>query len=123
MDQEYYRCDMPMGGTEYTVSQIISKIAAEGSQYFSLGMTWVLVENEYVSDEAGYQIIKEANHKETFLAKVFENADKNLQYKNKFRPVNKPGYFYRPADSDPELLIRFLSLWSKGCLHKRLQKC
>lgn len=111
MDQEYYKSDMPMGGTEFTVSQIIKKTAEEGSEYFSLGMTWVLVANEYVSDEAGYQVIKNANEKDTFLAKVFENADKNLQYKNKFRPVNKPGYFYRPADSDPELLIRFLSLF------------
>lgn len=111
MDQEYYRSDMPMGGTEFTVSQIIKKIASEGSEYFSLGMTWVLVKDEYVSDNAGYRVIQEADQKDTFLTKVFENADKNLQYKNKFRPVNKPSYFYRSADSEPELLIRFLSLF------------
>lgn len=111
MDQEYYRCDMPTGGTEFTVSEIIRKIASEGSKYFSLGMTWVLVKDEYVSDNAGYRVIQEADQKETFLTKVFENADKNLQYKNKFRPVNTPSYFYRSADSEPELLIRFLSLF------------
>ena len=111
MDQEYYRSDMPMGGTEYTVSEIIKKIASEGSKYFSLGMTWVLVKDEYVSDNAGYRVIQEADQKDTFLTKVFENADKNLQYKNKFRPVNKPSYFYRSEDSEPELLIRFLSLF------------
>ena len=123
MDQEYYDPEMPMGGIEYAVVEIINCLKNEGCRYFSLGMTWGIIDNSQGSDQEGHALLAEMKQKETFLSKIFEQGEKNYRFKNKFQPVNDVSCFYRSAGTQPEVIIRFLSMFmEKGVPFAEIQK-
>jgi acyl transferase domain-containing protein/tryptophanase/acyl carrier protein len=123
MDQEYYSPEMPMGGVEYAVVEIINCLRNEGCRYFSLGMTWGVIDHTQGSDEAGKALLAGMKEKETFLSKVFELGEKNYRFKNKFQPANDVSCFYRPTETKPQVIIRFLSMFmEKGVPFAEIQK-
>jgi acyl transferase domain-containing protein/tryptophanase/acyl carrier protein len=123
MDQEYYRPEMPVGGTEYAVVEIINRLKNEGCGYFSLGMTWGVIDDTVGSDVAGKALLAGMKEKETFLSKVFELGEKNYRFKNKFQPARDVSCFYRPTETKPEVIIRFLSVFmEKGVPFGEIQE-
>jgi polyketide synthase PksL len=123
MDQEYYRPDMPIGGIEYALVEIINCLKSEGCRYFSLGMTWGVSDYTQGSDQEGRALLAEMKQKDTFLSRIFEQGEKNYRFKNKFQPVNDASCFYRSAGTQPEVIIRFLSMFmEKGVAFAEIQK-
>jgi acyl transferase domain-containing protein/tryptophanase len=123
MDQEYYSPDMPIGGIEYAVVEIIKCLRNEGCQYFSLGMTWGVIDHTQGSDQAGKALLADMKEKDTFLSKVFELGEKNYRFKNKFQPVSDVSCLYRPSETKPDVIIRFLSMFmEKGVPFTEIQK-
>ncbi|WP_256096836.1 beta-ketoacyl synthase N-terminal-like domain-containing protein [Pseudoalteromonas luteoviolacea] len=93
MDLEFYAADMPLGGLEYAISQIIEQLITEGCELFSLGATLgpKLSPSENMDpDLDGMLDILRAQD-------IFDDQG-NLQFKNKFRPENKTIFLSRPAD-------------------------
>jgi len=100
MDSEFYGSEMPLGGLEFTIINIIEILKAEGYSLFSLGVTW--------GSELG-----DSARSEVKVQKVLENLrDRNIfdgrgnfQFKNKFRPENRLIYLYRPLGSGADNVV------------------
>ncbi len=111
MDLEFYRADMPMGGLEFTIVNIIDTLKREGCQYFSLGAT------------LGTQLFDHSNA-DAALAKTLRevqqagmlNGNANFQFKNKFRFRVDPLFICRPRDSKPETFLNLLMLLANPVL-------
>ena len=99
MDLEFYGADMPAGGLEFAIVNIIQQLSEEGVKSFSLGTTFGAV-----LDDGSNQY--EENQVSIFLRELREdnifNGVGNLQFKNKFRPNNSPLYLCRPKNSEVE---------------------
>lgn len=94
MDLEFYGKDMPMGGLEFAIVNIIQTLAAEGCSMLSMGGTYgCRLESSPNADPEVDKILDDL-HKQ----KIF-NDEGNLQFKNKFRPENKTIYLCRPVGS------------------------
>lgn len=92
MDLEFYGRDMPLGSTEYALSQIIALFAAEDRRLVSLGLTMGtgLFEHENGAPEV-HKLFEQLRNAD------YLNGDANAQYKNKYRPVTTTMYLARPA--------------------------
>ena len=92
MDLEFYSREMPLGGLEYAIVQIIGKLVDEGNQVLSLGGTYgCKLEPSKHADPEVDQILDDLR-----LQNIF-NDEGNLQFKNKFRPENGVIYLCRPT--------------------------
>src|SRR5260370_38216007 len=101
MEFEFYPPDMPMGGLEFAIVKIIKVLVAEGCDVLSLGGTYGCKLNSSANaDPEIDKILDDLREQDIF------NDEGNLQFKNKFRPENKPIFLYRPAGSaDPANVI------------------
>ncbi|NOT89833.1 MAG: SDR family NAD(P)-dependent oxidoreductase [Lysobacter sp.] len=94
MDLEFYGADMPLGGLEFAIVNIIETLIAEGCGLFSLGGTYgVKLGDSPTADPEVEKILDELRQQNIF------NDAGNLQFKNKFRPENKNIFLCRAADA------------------------
>ena len=92
MDLEFYPSDMALGGLEFAIVQIIRVLAAEGCDVLSLGGTYgCKLASSANADAAIDRILDDLREQKIF------NDEGNLQFKNKFRPENKPVFLCRPV--------------------------
>lgn len=101
MDLEFYGPDMPLGGLEYAITQIIRQLRGEGCQVFSLGGTYGCKLGDSPSaDPAVEKLLDELREQGIF------NDAGNLQFKNKFRPESKDIFLCRATDAgQPENVL------------------
>ena len=96
MDLEFYPPEMPLGGLEYAIVQIIAALVAEGRDMLSLGGTYgCRLETSPHADPEVDRILDDLHSQKIF------NDEGNLQFKNKFRPENRTIYLCRPKDAGP----------------------
>ena len=94
MDLEFYGADMPLGGLEFAIVNIIETLIAEGCGLFSLGGTYgVKLGDSSTADLEVEKILDELRQQNIF------NDAGNLQFKNKFRPENKNIFLCRATDA------------------------
>ncbi|HYC89890.1 MAG TPA: SDR family NAD(P)-dependent oxidoreductase [Thermoanaerobaculia bacterium] len=98
MDLEFYPPDMPLGGLEFTIVNIIETLRAEGCDLLSLGGTYgCKLEPSPTADPELDQVLDRLREQGIF------NDAGNLQFKNKFRPDNQSIFLCRLAGSgNPE---------------------
>lgn len=106
MDLEFYPPDMPMGGLEFAIAQIIELLVGEGCDVLSLGGTYgCKLEASASADPAIDKILDDLREQNIF------NDEGNLQFKNKFRPENRSIFLCRPADSgNPDNVIDIIMM-------------
>lgn len=93
MDLEFYPVEMPLGGLEFAIAQIINIVAAEGANIFSLGATFgPKIAEATAPDPVVDQVLDALRQQGMF------SDEGNLQFKNKFRPLNESIYLCRPVD-------------------------
>ena len=99
MDLEFYAKDMPLGSTEFALTEIIECFKSEGRKVLSLGLTMGtgLYEHENRSQEV-HDLFA------TLKKTEYLDGDANAQYKNKYRPKSVSMHIARP----------------QGCGHKKL---
>ena len=106
MDLEFYPPDMPTGGLEFAIVQIIGVLAAEGCDVLSLGGTYgcKLISSANANPEID-KILDDLRRQNIF------NEEGNLQFKNKFRPENKTIFLCRPVGSgDPDNVLDIIMM-------------
>ncbi|KQV49726.1 thioester reductase domain-containing protein [Massilia sp. Root335] len=101
MDLEFYHKDMPLGGLEFAIVNIVRALVAEGCHVLSLGGTYgCKLENSANADPEVDKILDELRMQNIF------NDEGNLQFKNKFRPETRAIYLCRPVGQcDPHNVI------------------
>jgi polyketide synthase PksN len=106
MDLEFYTRDMPLGGLEYAIVNIIETLVAEGIGMLSLGGTYgCKLENSADADPQIDNILDELRQQGIF------NDDGNLQFKNKFRPETRSIYLCREVGSgSPDNVIDIIMM-------------
>ena len=113
MDLEFYAEDMPLGGLEFGIWQLIKQLIAEGCESFSLGATFgVIHEDEATADPTVFSILKGLQQQGAF------NGAGNLQFKNKFRPTNSTMYLCRPLNDDPETVVDVIMMIANPYTHE-----
>ncbi|WP_158549190.1 SDR family NAD(P)-dependent oxidoreductase [Lysobacter silvisoli] len=94
MDLEFYGPDMPLGGLEFAIVNIIQTLRDEGCSVFSLGGTYgCKLADSPDADPAIENILEDLRRQEIF------NDAGNLQFKNKFRPESKDIFLCRAVDA------------------------
>jgi polyketide synthase PksN len=94
MDLEFYGPDMPLGGLEFAIVNIIRALRDEGCQVFSLGGTYgCKLGDSPDADPKIERILDELREQNIF------NDEGNLQFKNKFRPESKDIFLCRATDA------------------------
>lgn len=109
MDLEFYSGDMPLGSTEFALSEIIAVFNAEGRRVVSLGLTMGTGLFEHENGSNDVFTLFESLRKAEYL-----NGDANAQYKNKYRPQTTTMYLARPRDSGKKKLNDLLMLLGTG---------
>jgi acyl transferase domain-containing protein/tryptophanase/acyl carrier protein len=106
MDLEFYLPDMPLGGLEFAIVEIIECLVREGCDVLSLGGTYgCKLEPSAAADVEIDRILDELRAQNIF------NDQGNLQFKNKFRPENKPIFLCRPVGSgSPDNVIDIIMM-------------
>ena len=106
MDLEFYRNDMPLGGLEYAIVNIIEILKDDGCDLFSLGGTYgCRISESNNADQPLDRVLDHLREQNLF------NDEGNLQFKNKFRPENKTIYIYREIGrSDPNNIIDIIMM-------------
>ena len=106
MDLEFYPPDMPMGGLEFAIVQIIDLLAAEGCDVLSLGGTYgCKLSSSANADPEIDKILDDLRGQNIF------NDEGNLQFKNKFRPENKTIFLCRPVGSgNPDNVVDIIMM-------------
>lgn len=106
MDMEFYPPDMPLGGLEFAIVQIIDVLVKEGRDVLSLGGTYgCKLEASPNADPAIDKLLDDLRAQNIF------NDEGNLQFKNKFRPENTPIYLCRPEGSgNPDSAIDIIMM-------------
>lgn len=100
MDCEFYPDDMPQGGLEFTIINIIDQLRREGCRMFSLGVTWgAQVESRGEPQPASARVLTELAEKGIF------DGSGNLQFKNKFRPDNSQIYLFQKKGETRERVL------------------
>jgi len=90
MDLEFYPKDMPLGGLEYAIVNIIEQLVSEGCEMLSLGGTYgCKLNGSSNADPALDRVLDELREQNIF------NDSGNLQFKNKFRTENETIYLCR----------------------------
>lgn len=92
MDLEFYGPQMPLGGLEFAIVKIIEQLVAEGRGMLSLGGTYGCRLESCANADPEIDRVLDDLHRQN----IFNDAG-NLQFKNKFRPVNRTIYLCRPA--------------------------
>src|ERR1041385_3706406 len=106
MDLEFYPAEMPLGGLEYTIVEIIKVLVGEGCDVFSLGGTYGCKLSESANADPEIDRILDDLRRQD----IFNDAG-NLQFKNKFRPESKSIFLCRPVgSSDPENVIDIIMM-------------
>jgi polyketide synthase PksN len=94
MDLEFYGPDMPLGGLEFAIVNIIRILRDEGCQVFSLGGTYgCKLGDSPDADPQVERILDDLRQQNIF------NDEGNLQFKNKFRPESKDIFLCRATDA------------------------
>ncbi|MGH8080896.1 MAG: beta-ketoacyl synthase N-terminal-like domain-containing protein, partial [Lysobacter sp.] len=94
MDLEFYGPDMPLGGLEFGIVNIIQTLRDEGCSVFSLGGTYgCKLADSPDADPAIENILEDLRRQNIF------NDAGNLQFKNKFRPESKDIFLCRAVDA------------------------
>ncbi len=94
MDLEFYGPDMPLGGLEFAIVNIIQTLRDEGCSVFSLGGTYgCKLADSPDADPAIENILEDLRRQDIF------NDAGNLQFKNKFRPESKDIFLCRAVDA------------------------
>lgn len=94
MDLEFYAKGIPLGSTEFALTEIIEYFKKEDRQVVSLGLTMGTELFEHENGSKDVHTLFEQLKKADFL-----NGDANAQYKNKYRPSTTTIYLARPHDS------------------------
>lgn len=106
MDLEFYGREMPLGGLEFAICQIIETLKAEGCDVLSMGGTYGCKLEE--SDQADPDIDRALD--ELREQNLFNDAG-NLQFKNKFRPENHTIHLCRPKGTgEPQDVIDLIMM-------------
>lgn len=106
MDLEFYPRDMPLGGLEFAIVNIIQTLVAEGCATLSLGATLGPKLAPSANADPGVDKILD----ELRGQNIFDDQG-NLQFKNKFRPDNQSIFLCRPAGSgDPDNVIDIIMM-------------
>jgi acyl transferase domain-containing protein/tryptophanase/acyl carrier protein/SAM-dependent methyltransferase len=106
MDLEFYPADMPSGGLEFAILQIIDVLAGEGCNVLHLGGTYGCKLNSSAQADPEIENILDDLREH----KIF-NDEGNFQFKNKFRPENKPVFLCRAVGSgNPENVIDIIMM-------------
>ncbi|TMQ20281.1 MAG: alpha/beta fold hydrolase, partial [Deltaproteobacteria bacterium] len=92
LDAEFYGDDMPAGGLEYSIVQIIEALRTEGVTIFSFGATFGVK----VCDSPNTSPEVERALDELSSSGMLGRG--NYQFKSKFRPDELPIYLCQPAD-------------------------
>ena len=96
MDLEFYPADMPLGGLEFAITEIMATLRGEDCACFSLGGTYGPEEDPSPNADPGIaRIFAEMRARDDF-------GQGNFQFKNKFRTHNQVLYLCRPVGGDPE---------------------
>ena len=112
MDLEFYSKDMPLGGLEYSIWQILQQLSIEDHDVFSLGATFGVINDAHVeADPDVTKVLTELQEQNAF------DGQGNLQFKNKFRPENKTLYLARPIGDDPEKVIDVIMMIANPMIH------
>lgn len=94
MDLEFYGPEMPLGGLEFAIVNIIRTLREEGCQVFSLGGTYgCKLGDSPDADPQIERILDDLRQQNIF------NDEGNLQFKNKFRPESKDIFLCRATDA------------------------
>ena len=106
MDLEFYPAEMPLGGLEYSIAEIIKVLVGEGCDVLSLGGTYgCKLSASANADPEIDRILDDLRQQDIF------NDAGNLQFKNKFRPENRSIFLCRPVgSSDPENVIDIIMM-------------
>lgn len=106
MDLEFYPPEMPLGGLEFAIVEIIKVLVAEGCDVLSLGGTYgCKLEPSPSADPEIDKILDDLRQQNVF------NDAGNLQFKNKFRPESRSIYLCRPVGSgQPENVIDIIMM-------------
>ncbi|MBW4084437.1 SDR family NAD(P)-dependent oxidoreductase [Paenibacillus sp. S150] len=100
MDLEVYGPDMALGGIEYAIVNIYEQLLKEDAAFLSLGATFgVAGAPEANSDPVWTESLSELWEQGIF------NGSGNYQFKNKFRPENRPLLLQRFMDTAPPSLL------------------
>lgn len=109
MDLEFYAKDMPLGSTEFALSEIIACFQKENRKVLSLGLTMGtgLFEHENRSQHVHdlFASLKKAE---------YLDGDANAQYKNKYRPTSVSMYIARPNDCGSKKLNDLMMILGTG---------
>ncbi|HKD15247.1 MAG TPA: SDR family NAD(P)-dependent oxidoreductase [Candidatus Angelobacter sp.] len=105
-DLEFYSPDMPLGGLEFAIVQIINILAGEGCNVLSLGATLGCKLNSSPDADPEVDKILDDLRKQNIF-----NDEGNLQFKNKFRPESKTIFLGRPVGSgSPDNVIDIIMM-------------
>jgi len=109
MDLEFYAKDMPLGSTEFALSEIIACFQKENRKVLSLGLTMGtgLFEHDNRSQHVHdlFATLKKAE---------YLDGDANAQYKNKYRPTTVSMYIARPNDCGSKKLNDLMMILGTG---------
>src|ERR1041385_4533149 len=94
MDLEFYPPNMPMGGLDFAIVEIIKVLVAEGCDVLSLGGTFGCKLNSTAHADPEIDRTLDDLRKQN----IFDDKG-NLQFKNKFRPETRPIFLCRPVGS------------------------
>ncbi|MFE3939928.1 phosphatidylglycerol lysyltransferase domain-containing protein, partial [Streptomyces goshikiensis] len=95
LDVEFYPGDMPLGGLEYGLVEIIGRLAAEGVDVLSFGGSFGV---EVTTTANPAQDVRQALA-ELRSVGIFDEG--NYRFKKKFGPVEVPLYLCQPAPDPP----------------------
>lgn len=98
MDLEFYPKEMPLGGLEFAIAEMIGILVAEGTQMLSLGATFGVKIGPSENADARIESILDRLREQGIF-----NDEGNLQFKNKFRTENKSIFLCRALEgSNPD---------------------
>jgi hypothetical protein len=109
MDLEFYAKGLPLGSTEFALSEIIKCFTEEGRNVASLGLT--MGTGLYNHDNASEDV---ANLFDSLRKADYLNGDANAQYKNKYRPITTTMYLARPNGCGKKKLNDLMMLLGAG---------
>ena len=109
MDLEFYAQGLPLGSTEFALSEIIKCFNEEGRKVASLGLTMGTGLHKHDNESEDVATLFASLRKAEYL-----NGDANAQYKNKYRPITTTMYLARPNGCGKKKLNDLMMLLGTG---------